>query len=256
MSSEDIHNLLAYDGIKIIQRKDLFRFSLDSLLLGAFIRINARANRIVDLGTGLAPIPLYLSLKTDKPIIGLDIQEDAVTLAQRSVQLNHLENQITILHADMKEAHKILGPSSADIVTVNPPFFKYHGDGVLNQNESLTISRHEVSVDLAGVLQSAKRLVSSGGMLYLIHRASRIEDLILLLHQYRFVIKRLRFVYTKEDRPAMMILVEARANGNTGDIQIEKPLVIYTKTGAYTEEVRKIFHLGDDQYETKSQLSE
>ena len=96
MVKEEVHDLLAYDGLKIIQRKDLFRFSLDSLLLADFVNINLRTKKIIDFGTGLGPIPLYLSLKTKKPIIGIDIQDEVVKLAEKSVELNHLENQIKI----------------------------------------------------------------------------------------------------------------------------------------------------------------
>ncbi|MCK5732118.1 MAG: hypothetical protein KAH13_03805 [Tenericutes bacterium] len=52
MIKEEIHDLLAYDGLKIIQRKDLFRFSLDSLLLADFVNVNLRAKKIIDFGTG------------------------------------------------------------------------------------------------------------------------------------------------------------------------------------------------------------
>ncbi len=61
--TENIHDLLGYDGIKIIQRPDMFCFSLDSILLADFIQINNKIKRIIDFGTGNAPIPLYLSLK-------------------------------------------------------------------------------------------------------------------------------------------------------------------------------------------------
>ncbi len=49
-----------------------------------------------------------------------------------------------------------------------------------------------------------------------------------------------------------MVLIDARANGKTGDLKIEKPLVIYDETNQYTKEVLEIFHLGDEAYEKKS----
>jgi len=249
MVKEEIHDLLAYDGIKIIQRKDLFRFSLDSLLLGDFVRINQRANRIVDFGTGLGPVPLYLSLKTKKPILGIEIQEEAVNLAQKSVLMNGLEKQIEIRLADIREITRFIQPSSVDIVTVNPPFFKYHSDSFINNLDSMTISRHEVMIDLEGVINSARKIISNGGSLSLIHRAARIEEIILLLNKTNFAIKRLRFVHTKYGKEAMMVLIEARFNGKTGDIKVENPLVIYDESDNYTDEVLKIFHLGDENHD-------
>jgi tRNA1(Val) A37 N6-methylase TrmN6 len=252
MSKEEIHDLLAYDGIKIIQRKDLFRFSLDSLLLADFVKINLRAKKIIDFGTGLGPIPLYLSLKTKKPIIGIDIQDDVVELAKKSVKLNNLEDQIKVYKRDILDAYKDYETNIFDIITINPPFFKYHHDKFLNDLDAFTIARHEVYIDLEGIIVSAKKMITNGGSLNFIHRANRLEEIILLLNKHGFVVKRMKFVYTKISKDAMMILIDARANGNTGDLKIEKPLVIYDESNEYTKEVLEIFHLGDESYEKKS----
>ena len=93
-NGEKIHELLGYENIKIIQKDDVFSFSLDSMLLANFID-TSKAQKIIDLGTGNAPIPLFLTLKTNAKIYGIEIQEEPFDLAQRSVELNHLENQIT-----------------------------------------------------------------------------------------------------------------------------------------------------------------
>lgn len=254
MYKEEIHDLLAYDGLKIIQRKDLFRFSLDSLLLGDFVNINLRAKQIIDLCTGLAPVPLYLSLKTKKQIIGVEIQEEVYDLAKKNIKLNNLDNQITIIHADVKDIYKDFPANSFDIVTVNPPFFKYHNEEFLNDLDSITISRHEITIDLSSLIESVTRIIRSGGSLYLIHRASRIEEIFVLLNENRFSVKRAKFVYTKPNKEAMMVLIEAKYNGHKGDIKIEKPLYIYDKENNYTEEVLRIFHLGDENYEEKFKL--
>ena len=248
MVKEEVHDLLAYDGLKIIQRKDLFRFSLDSLLLADFVNINPRNKRIIDFGTGLGPIPLYLSLKTKKPIIGIDIQDEVVDLAKKSVVLNHLENQIIIYKRDILEAYKDFETNIFDIITVNPPFFKYHNDAFLNDLDSMTIARHEVYIDLEGIIISAKKMITNGGSFNFIHRANRLDEIILLLSKHGFVVKRMKFVHTKTTKEAMMVLIDARANGNTGDIKIERPLVVYDEDNQYTKEVLKIFHLGDDSY--------
>lgn len=250
MSKEEIHDLLAYNGVKIIQRKDLFRFSLDSLLLGDFVKINPRANKIVDFGTGLGPVPLYLSLKTDKKIIGIDIQADAVELAKKSVALNGLNDQIQILQHDIKNIEELFGRNSVDIVTVNPPFFKLHNKEFVNQLDSVTLSRHEVAVDLESIIIAARNILSIGGSFNMIHRATRLEEIVLLLHQYHFVLKRMRFVHTKPDNDAMMIMIEAKYNGKIGEIKVENPLIIYEEETQYSAEVLKIFHLGDEKNET------
>jgi len=71
--SELIHDLLSVEGLKIIQTTGVLRFSLDSVLLANFVSIGPRTKQIMDFGTGLAPIPLLLSLKTNAKIIGIEL---------------------------------------------------------------------------------------------------------------------------------------------------------------------------------------
>lgn len=256
MSEVYKHDLLAYDGLKILQRDDLFKFSIDSLLLGDFVKINPRTKRIIDLGCGLGPVSFYLSLKTNAQIIGVDIQEDVINLANESLKLNQLENQVKFIHGDIREVHQQFETNTFDIVVCNPPFYK--SDEIKQQNDlvSLSIARHEVMLDLDALFLATKRLLSNGGMFYFIHRVERMDEIILKMHEQNFVVKRLRFVYTKPGKPAKMLLIEARHNGSLGSLKIEEPLYIYDKDTHYTKEILKIFHLGDELYEKDQSLSE
>ena len=62
--NEVLNDLLGYDGLKIIQNPEMFNFSLDSTLLGDYATLNKNAKSIVDLCTGNAPVPLFLSLRS------------------------------------------------------------------------------------------------------------------------------------------------------------------------------------------------
>ena len=50
--------LLGYKNLYIYQNPDMFSFSLDSVLLPNFITISSNTKKILDIGTGHAPIPL------------------------------------------------------------------------------------------------------------------------------------------------------------------------------------------------------
>ena len=129
---EEIHELLGYERIKIIQRDDMLRFSLDSMLLADFVECKNCKN-IIDLGTGNAPIPLFLTLKTNAKIVGVDIQEDVCDVAKRSVSLNNLENQIDIVNNNIKDIYKVVGNNKFDnigfgLVQNKTPEFKSDQD--------------------------------------------------------------------------------------------------------------------------------
>ncbi|RXD25148.1 DUF890 domain-containing protein, partial [Acinetobacter baumannii] len=78
---------------------------------------------IVDLCTGNAPVPLFLSLRSKAHITGVEIQDMSYDLATRNVAVNGLENRITIVKGDLKGIHEQLGKYAHDVVTCNPPYF-------------------------------------------------------------------------------------------------------------------------------------
>lgn len=241
---ENVHELLGYEKIKIIQRDDMLRFSLDSMLLADFIDTSKLkdAEEIIDLGCGNAPIPLFLTLKTKAKIIGVDVQCDVCDVARRSVTLNNLESQIEIVNSNIKDIYKVLGANRFSIASTNPPYFKYKETSRINKNDYLTIARHEVLITLEEIISEAKKLLIDGGSFYMVHRAERISDIITCLEKEKFGLKKLRFVYSKEnDENALLILIHARKN-KPSDVKIVKPLYVYDKSGSYTEEVKNIFN--------------
>ena len=183
--NEVLNDLLGYDGLKIIQRHDMFNFSLDSTLLANFVTIRKNVKKIIDLGTGNAPIPLFLSIRTKAKIIGVEIQEISYDLAVRNVVINNLTNQIEIIHEDLKNIHKLLGHHAFDVVTCNPPYFKVTNDANVNKNDYITIARHEIFVTLEDVIKEASILLKHGGYFALVHRPDRLIDIFVLLRKYQ-----------------------------------------------------------------------
>ncbi|OPZ33453.1 MAG: N5-glutamine S-adenosyl-L-methionine-dependent methyltransferase [Tenericutes bacterium ADurb.BinA124] len=239
---EMIHDLLGHDQLKIIQKEGMFAFSLDSMLLADFVVTKNIPQRIIDLGCGNAPIPLYLTLKTTSPIIGVELQSEAFTLAVRSVALNHKQEQITILQADIKNVHQQLGANTFDIVTSNPPYFKYHHHSRTNQSDFLTIARHEVKITLADIITEARKLLKTKGSLYMVHRCERLAEIVSLLEENHFGIKRIRFVYPRVDSAsALLFLFEAKQN-QKHDVVVEPPLYVLKTDEQYTDEALAIFN--------------
>ena len=239
---EVINDLLGYEGLKIIQRPDMFNFSLDSTLLASFVTINKADKMIVDLGCGNAPIPLFLSLKTNAHIYGIEIQPEIVDLAKRSVAVNKLDYQITIIEEDIKNAYLKLGVSSFDVVTCNPPYFIYKETSNTNKNDYLTIARHEVKITLEEVLLSANRLLKEGGRLAMAHRTDRLIDVLDAFRKYGIEPKRLRFVYPKtSSKESLIILIEGMKSKKKGNLKVLPPLYVYKENNTYTDEILEIF---------------
>ncbi|MBM6840638.1 tRNA1(Val) (adenine(37)-N6)-methyltransferase [[Clostridium] spiroforme] len=237
-NQEVINYLLAYNDLKIIQRKDMFNFSLDTVLLAHFCTINKDVKTIVDFGTNNAAIPLLLSRRTDKKIIGIEIQQEAVTLAKKNVELNHLDQQIEIIQGDINECVQKM--DKVQLVVCNPPFFKVGERSNLNDNEYLTIARHEIKIDLESIIKAAARILDNKGRLAIVHRPERMIDILNYMQKYDIEPKRIRFVYPKMNRESHVLLVEGLYKGKKG-IKIEPPLYAHNEDGSYSNEVRKMF---------------
>ncbi|MEI3507987.1 MAG: RlmF-related methyltransferase [Bacilli bacterium] len=142
---EVINYLLGYKNLRIYQDTEMFNFSLNSVLLPNFITINSNVQKIMDIGTGNAPIPLILSTKTKGKIIGVEIQSKSSQLAKKSVELNNLNEQITIINEDINNLKEKYPSEFFDIITCNPPFFKVHDNSRFNKNDYKTLARHELT---------------------------------------------------------------------------------------------------------------
>lgn len=244
---EVINDLLGYEGLKIIQRPDIFNFSLDSTLLADFVTVNKSDKKIIDLGCGNGYIPIFLTLKTKAQIDGVEIQPEIADLAKRSVSLNKLEHQITIYNNDLKDIYHTVGQSQYNVVTCNPPYFKFNGESKINESIHQTIARHEIYANLEDVIKSANILLKDGGTFAMVHRAERMMEILLKLDKHHFAVKRMRFVYPKTtSTDALAILVEAKKKGNSGSIKILPPMYVEKEDGTYTDEILKIFNYKKD----------
>ena len=113
---------LQRNGYQIIQKKDGFCFGMDAVLLSGFAAVKP-GEKAIDLGTGTGIIPILLEAKYEgEHYTGLEIQDEVAEMAARSVALNHLEEKVSIVKGDIKEASRLFGAASFDVVTSNPPY--------------------------------------------------------------------------------------------------------------------------------------
>lgn len=228
-------------NLKIIQRSDYFNFSIDSLLISEFINIQKNTKKILDIGTGNAAIPLFLSKKTSAKIYGIEIQETSYQLASRNININNLDEQIYIIYDDIKNYLKYFNKGFFDVIVSNPPFFKINEKiNFLNDLEQLTIARHEIKITLDELIKFSSELVKDKGYFYLVHRADRLTEIINILQKYKFEAKKIKFCYTTKYKNAKILLIEAIKNGKTG-LTILPPLIINKENGEYTDEVLEMF---------------
>lgn len=234
------NRLLNYKDLVIMQNTDWFSFSLDSVLLPNFVTINKNIENIIDFCTGNAPIPLILSTKTNAKIYGVELQKEIYELAVKTIKLNNLENKIEIINDDIKNLSNYFETEFFDIITCNPPYFKYSENSNINKNKIKTIARHEVYIDLNIIFSIAKKILKNGGVIAIVHRPDRLIEIIETMKKNNIEPKKIQFIYPKENSECNAILIEGKKNGKPG-LKILKPVYVHDEDGNYKEDIKKLF---------------
>lgn len=225
-------------GLRLIQDTTGFCFGVDAVLLANFAKVKRNA-KVADLGTGTGIIPILIAGKSEaKEIIGVEIQEEVYEMASRSVLLNDLQNRVKIVNGDIKTIDKMLEVNMFDVVTSNPPYM--HDNGIKNPNDKKAISRHEVKCNLEDVIRSSSRLLKDLGKFYMIHRPTRLIEIITLARQYKLEPKQIQFIHPKQGKAPNIMLVQFTKGGRP-DLKILDPLYVYDENGNYTKEIDAIY---------------
>ena len=194
--------------------------------------------RLIDLGTGTGILPVLLSGRVRAPMVGIELQHEAAELARRNVALNGLSN-VRIVEGDLKDARALAG--AAEVVCANPPYDRPDA-GAMREREAVRLSRYEIACTLEDVVQSAAGLLSTGGRFYMVHRAARLAEILYCLKCHRLEPKAVRAVCTRAEAEPRYVLVQATKDAAAG-MRLLPSLVLYGPDGAYTPELRRIYHM-------------
>lgn len=218
----------------IYQRRDLFSFGTDSLLLSAYFKPKGN---VLDLGTGNGIIPLRLSKrKSVNRIVGFDIQEEAILLAEKSVSYNKLNEKIILHRDDILNIPEYYNKGSFNTVIANPPYFS---NGIKSTNINKSVSRHTEYID--DWITTAAEMLVPEGYFYTMNRPENLTDVIIALRSNNLEPKIICFVKnTMQDRP-FLFLIGARKNGRSG-IAVEKDLILY-EDKKRTKDFMKLYNM-------------
>ena len=232
---DDLHR----NGFQIIQNKEKFCFGMDAVLLSGFAKVK-EGEKVLDIGTGTGIIPILLAAKTPgQHFTGLEIQPESADMARRSVALNHLEEKISIVEGDVREADQLFSAASFDVITSNPPYMTGN-HGLVNPDMPKAIARHEICCTLEDLVSQTEKLLRPGGRFFMVHRPFRLAEIMTVLTAHHLEPKRMRLVYPFVDKEPNMVLLEC-IRGGKPRITVEKPLIVYKEPGVYQDEIYTIY---------------
>ena len=226
-------------GLKIMQYTDGYCFTSDAVLLANTGRCK-RGDTIVDFGGGNGVISLLLTAKTPcEKVIGIELQKDVAELAVKNVELNNLQDKVTIVNDDIANAPELLGKESVEVVVCNPPYFSL-GSGEKRESEQIALSRHESVCTLEDIIASASKILKFGGAFYIIHKTTRMAEVIAYCSQNKLIPKTLTLIYPKISKKADTFVLTCKKRGKHS-LDVEK-LVVYDEDGNMTQEAKAMYN--------------
>ncbi|MEN6473474.1 MAG: methyltransferase [Syntrophaceae bacterium] len=221
-------------ALKVIQPRRGYRFSLDAYLLAAFVD-EKPGEHVLEIGSGSGVIAIMLSGIKGLKVTGVEVQPILAGMSRRSVELNGLMDTIEIRESDIKDYQA--SPSAA--VLANPPYRPLK-TGRLNPEGTKAVARHELKLDLDGLMSSVNKNLRRLGRFYCIYPAWRMIDLISAMRRHHLEPKRLIMVHSFPDGPAELCLVKGIKLGGR-ELTVETPLTIYQAPGIYSERMTRLF---------------
>lgn len=230
-------DVIANSGIIINQDKKLYSFNLDTILLYNFAK-PVKKGKVVDLCSGNGAIGLSLAAKTSAQIYLVEIQKELADLSKKSIDDNHLEEQVHLINDDLKNVQQYLAHDTIDTIVCNPPYFKLSEKTSIKENPVLAVARHELKANLTDILSTIKVLLKENSHAYLVYRPERLSELLTIMSQERLQPKRLRFVRSTKDKNANLMLLDVIKTVKTASLKVEPDLVIYNENHQLTEEAK------------------
>lgn len=231
---------LGIKGIHVIQKKEGFRFGVDAVLLANFAKVKNNSS-VIDLCTGTGIVPFILAGKTNaKNITGIEIQEEFVEMAERSVEFNKLEERVNFINGDLKDLALLKKLPKVEVLTVNPPY-KLQNSGIINLNDKNAIARHEICCTLEDVIIASRILLKDNGRMYMVHRPDRLVDIVTLMRKHKIEPKRIRMVHPSVGKAPNIVLVEGQRDGGAF-LKWDDPLYVHTEDGGYTDEIISMYN--------------
>lgn len=230
---------IGFSGYRLVQNPDWFCYGIDAVLIADFAAVK-KNGRAADLGTGTGIIPLILKHKyAPSEIYGVEVQPEVAELANKTVRLNGLEDEIKIINVNVKDAANIIGKNCLDAVVTNPPYVGV-GEGIIGAHPVKAAARHEIEGSLEDFVKCAFDLLKEGGDFYMINRPSRLADVVYLCRKYRLEPKHMQFIQPSEGKKPNIFMIHCVKYGKP-ELKFLDPICVYDKNGGYTDEILKIY---------------
>lgn len=237
---------LQLNGLRMIQKKDGFRFGEDSVLLANYVaqilhKTNQAKRSFIDLGCNCGSISLLLSAKLPNITLhGVEITSGAAEVFERNIRLNGLENRLFGVNKNWNHLRDVFPPAETDFIVSNPPY-AVTDSKISGEITDKRIAREEIYSSLDQLMEMSSYLLKPAGKAFFIYRATRLPDVLEGMRKYRIEPRTCRFILPFSQKAPTAFLISGQKFGKPGGFTIDKPLVLFDKPGHYTNEVIEMY---------------
>jgi tRNA1(Val) A37 N6-methylase TrmN6 len=226
--------------LRLRQLKSGHRAGHDAMLLAAAASARPGA-RVVDFGAGVGAAGLALARRVEGINLALiEIDETLANLSRDNAAANAIAADVIVLDVEAEAdafAAAGLGPDSADVVLMNPPFNDHARHRA--SPDPARASAHVAGEDtLERWIHAARRLLKSSGVLTLIWRADGIAEVLAALDR-GFGSLAILPVHGEASAPAIRILMRA-VKGGRAPTRILPALMLNDESGLPNKEVLEV----------------
>lgn len=239
LTAVNLSTLFRYKGIKLLKSKAMFSFSIESILLANFVRLNSQTKMILDIGTNNGIMALILAKKCHAKIKAIEILPKACVIARQNVQLNNLKDRIEVIEGDFRQFHN--NNKKISLIVCNPPFFavneRYKNT---RDNKDMAQARHEQNLSLDELLIGVRKLINHRGYFVFCHTVDRLPEVLTKCEQMQLMPKRLTFIHPFVDRPAKSFLIETRFQAKSGLI-VTPPIICHNADLTFKSDIKEMY---------------
>ncbi|MCK5807192.1 MAG: tRNA1(Val) (adenine(37)-N6)-methyltransferase [Mycoplasmataceae bacterium] len=210
-----VKNSLGYDSdIYVYQDKDMFNYSVDTILLANFVSVNSSTKNVLEIGANNGALSIFVSeRKKGMSISALEIQDAAIPILEKNINFNNKQDDIEIVHKDFNDFYKEHAANQMnkfDTIICNPPFYKVDSTIKRKGSEELYIATHEVKLNLEQLIMGSAKIIKQKGHLAMVLPTERLVDAFEYLRKYKFEPKRIKFIHPRINTKSNLVLIESR----------------------------------------------
>lgn len=218
-----------------------YRAGSDAVLLAAAVPAKA-GESVLDVGAGVGAVSLCLAWRCPGiELVGLERAAELAALATENAKANGQAARFRVLCGDVAAAPAEIRQRRFDHVVSNPPFYEA-GTGSASPEPLKAGAHAEDEVPLADWLAFCLKRLAPGGLLSVIHRASRLPGLLAALDGRAGDIAVLP-LWPATGRPAKRVIVQARA-GSRAPARLLLGLTLHQADGSDTAQAHAILRDG------------